>query len=454
MNLVKYIFLFMAVIGYTAIKAQDNPESAEVDSSAQKSSVPLTYNLSVGLYNYRGDVGYTRELGTVESFSPAFHAGAEYAVLSSLGIGVDLGYGSLVKNEIEKNSFRNFKSNIFSGGLRASFHFANGFILSENYPIDPFISVGLDFLSFTPKSDILDQDGNPYYYWQDGTIRDAPQGSPNANEIQRDHEYETEIPAIDQSKTALAYPVSAGFNFTINSYLKGQLQQSVILTNSDFIDGYVAGKAKDIVLYTSIGVIFNPSGLTKKDKEAKKEFKEIDFVALLKADSDADGVLDIDDKCQFTEEGVKVDNNGCPLDTDGDGIPDHLDKEVETPKNAITVDTNGVEIPDSVLAKNAQDTVVTLREELCQYYPSMCRGDETEIEFQILNTGSADKSLISSKVEPSKKPIDEIKKAVDLNGDGKVSSKEIYESIDRYFDGKSEVDLGDIHKLIDYYFEQ
>ena len=97
---------------------------------------------------------------------------------------------------------------------------------------------------------------------------------------------------------------------------------------------------------------------------------------------------------------------------------------------------------------------MTLRDELCQFYPSMCQGEESDIEFQLLNAGKADKSLITSRVEPSKKSIEEIKKLCDINGNGRITSKEIYESIDNYFDGKIDLALGDIHKLIDYFFEQ
>src|SRR3989339_794110 len=43
-------------------------------------------------------------------------------------------------------------------------------------------------------------------------------------------------------------------------------------------------------------------------------------------DSDGDGVLDYLDKCPGTPTDVKVDQKGCPLDSDGDGVPDYLDK--------------------------------------------------------------------------------------------------------------------------------
>jgi OmpA-OmpF porin, OOP family len=62
--------------------------------------------------------------------------------------------------------------------------------------------------------------------------------------------------------------------------------------------------------------------------------------ALLYRDSDGDGVPDQLDKCPNTPKGVKVDANGCPLDSDGDGVPDYLDKCPDTPKG-VKVDANG-----------------------------------------------------------------------------------------------------------------
>jgi OmpA-OmpF porin, OOP family len=57
-------------------------------------------------------------------------------------------------------------------------------------------------------------------------------------------------------------------------------------------------------------------------------------------DSDGDGVYDNLDRCPGTPRGVKVDTRGCPIDTDGDGVPDYLDKCPNTPKGA-TVDARG-----------------------------------------------------------------------------------------------------------------
>lgn len=451
MKLIKLTFLICTLLGVTSVNAQESADSTDTQSETKK--VPLTYNLGAGLFSYRGDVGFIKDLGTTENLQPAFNAGAEYKLHSSFGLGINLGYGSLVKNEKNGKTNRNFKTNLITAGVQATFHFANGFILAEDYPIDPFISLGFDVLSFNPKTDIVDADGNSYFYWQDGSIRDVAQNSiQSSTHLTRDYDYETDIEIDGESNIAFGFPVAAGFNFLITPYLKTQLKQSVSFTSTDFLDGHLGG-ANDMFMYSSVSFIFNPAGLTAKG-EKSKEYDEIDFVALLKADSDADGVIDIDDRCNSTEEGIEVDRHGCPIDKDNDGIPDHLDKEVDTKDEIAKIDSNGIGVADSLVAKEALDTVVTLREELCLYYPSMCQGDESDIEFQILNSGKADKALLSSRVEPSKKPIEEINKVCDINGDGKVTSKEIYESIDNYFDGKVDLELGDIHKLIDFYFEQ
>ena len=49
-------------------------------------------------------------------------------------------------------------------------------------------------------------------------------------------------------------------------------------------------------------------------------------------DSDGDGVPDSLDKCPGTPPGAAVDANGCELDSDGDGVVDRLDKCPDTPK--------------------------------------------------------------------------------------------------------------------------
>ncbi len=69
-------------------------------------------------------------------------------------------------------------------------------------------------------------------------------------------------------------------------------------------------------------------------------------------DSDGDGVPDDLDKCPDTPKGVIVDKDGCPLDSDNDGVPDYLDKCPDTPEG-VKVDENGCPPPAPVTAQKA-----------------------------------------------------------------------------------------------------
>jgi hypothetical protein len=451
----KLSFFFLAIIGVLNLNAQDTKDEV---SDTTSTKLPLSYSIGTGVFNYRGDVGQVESIGTTENFELGFSVGAEYTFSNTIGVDLSGFYGNISKNERNKIENKNFKTNLLGLSLKGTFHFANGFILSENNRIDPFISAGITVIKFNPLTDSLDASGNTYNYWRDGSIRDIDESdinnSSSAVPISRDYKYETKIENKNENLTTISIPFALGFNFKINSYLSTQLKQTVHFTMSDFIDGEVAGESNDLISFTNLGFTFKPAGYKKGTDSKKDEFDDIDFASLLKTDGDADGILDIDDWCQETDKDVKVDKHGCPVDNDNDGISDDKDSENNTEKTALKIDSIGVGIPDSIVALEALDTIVTLRKELCAYYPSICQGDETDIIFQLLNRGKADKSLLNAKVEISKRPIEEIKVQADINKDGKIHAKEIYETIDLFFDGKVDITLGDIHKLIDYFFEQ
>jgi OOP family OmpA-OmpF porin len=64
-------------------------------------------------------------------------------------------------------------------------------------------------------------------------------------------------------------------------------------------------------------------------------------------DQDGDGVVDRLDQCPNTPHGTPVDAKGCPLDSDGDGVPDTLDKCPNTPPGD-RVDSVGCTIKDEI----------------------------------------------------------------------------------------------------------
>lgn len=67
-------------------------------------------------------------------------------------------------------------------------------------------------------------------------------------------------------------------------------------------------------------------------------------------DSDGDGVPDHLDECPDTPPGVRVDARGCPLDSDGDGVPDYLDECPGTPAG-VQVDERGCPVTTEIERK-------------------------------------------------------------------------------------------------------
>ncbi|GHC27304.1 OmpA family protein [Aidingimonas halophila] len=66
-------------------------------------------------------------------------------------------------------------------------------------------------------------------------------------------------------------------------------------------------------------------------------------------DSDGDGVPDFRDECPGTPSGVEVDSKGCPLDSDGDGVPDFKDQCPDTPAGE---EVNALGCPESLVLRD------------------------------------------------------------------------------------------------------
>jgi outer membrane protein OmpA-like peptidoglycan-associated protein len=139
-----------------------------------------------------------------------------------------------------------------------------------------------------------------------------------------------------------------GVQFDLVGPIVLDLSAGAGITTIDNLNYYVNGAAKDGYCFVGIGLFFG-GGFVDSDGDGVPDYmdkcpntpkgvKVDNFGCPL--DSDGDGVPDYLDKCPNTPAGVKVDANGCPLDSDGDGVPDYLDKCPNTPAG-VKVDANG-----------------------------------------------------------------------------------------------------------------
>jgi len=139
-----------------------------------------------------------------------------------------------------------------------------------------------------------------------------------------------------------------GIQFNTGKTTAIDINAGYALTSTDNLNYYIDGSAKDAYLFVGVGLLFG-GGYVDSDGDGVPDYMDkcpntpkgvkVDMFGC-PLDADGDGVPDYLDKCPNTPAGVAVDANGCPLDSDGDGVPDYLDKCPNTPAG-VTVDANG-----------------------------------------------------------------------------------------------------------------
>ncbi len=157
----------------------------------------------------------------------------------------------------------------------------------------------------------------------------------------------------------LAYQGGVGINFDITDRTTIDLGYRYFATEDP---GYsTSGGEFDFeyeqhVALLSLRYVFAPTGRTDSDGDGVPDVLDkcpntpagapVDSSGC-PLDSDGDGVPDYQDKCPNTAAGVAVGSDGCPLDADGDGVPDYLDECPNTPAAAVVNDKGCPTVVDS-----------------------------------------------------------------------------------------------------------
>ncbi|MCX6295718.1 MAG: SPOR domain-containing protein [Bacteroidetes bacterium] len=368
---IKIILLFFLI---TTVSYSQTDETVVADSiSAHSSNIKSTnefifkpaIGLGTGMFSFYGDL-YSNHFQAPMVSRIGYELNVSQRFTDYLQFNFYTLFGKLGANErfSPDNRNLNFESQIRVGGLNLLYNFDN--FLPSKRDASPYISLGFESFEFLSKTDILDKNGNKYYYWSDGSTRNIDENASNANmavEIQRDYTYESDIRTMNLDgfgkypERSWAIPVGIGAVFNMNDFWSLKIGTTMHFTFTDNIDGVsnksvgnrVGNKGNDNFMMTSVSLHYN---FGMKDKEAEEmeedNFKDVDFFALDLSDLDKDGVPDAKDSCQGTPEGVPVDAKGCPLDDDKDNVPNFKDDELDSPKDAF-VDIKGVQLNDSII---------------------------------------------------------------------------------------------------------
>lgn len=405
-------------------------------------------SFSYGVLNFRGDVR--------NSFvGPAI---GNNAVSVNLATFVDRKHhfianfnfllGSLSGNTYSHSDISqnlNFRSSVSSIGANVEYRF--GHFIEKDALIRPYVSLGVGNLNFSAKGDLVDANGMTYYYWSDGSIRDAPESlSAGALPLYRDYDYETDLRLReveefglgDYSQNALVFPVGLGGHFRINSRAFFSLGISYYYAMTDMLDNVAyegtsiqGSKGNDSFVFSHLSLHFDLFS-DPATRTVDLLYADTEFDPLLFDDEDGDFVLDVTDRCPGTPYGIEVDTLGCPLDGDMDGVADYLDQEIDTERDA-WVDEQGVTVSEEEFLAAMELRNNAMSREDVENYMAIIGG-----EYRLI-----------SEVE-----IPEKFQSLDADGDGYLSFDELLLVIDKYFDFQLDLDVEEIRILNEFFFSQ
>ncbi len=520
--------LVILTISAMGVAAQ-NSDMYYIDNRGRDALLAPRIGVGAGVFTFFGDVN---DNNYAHIFTSTY--GVELLASANLSryFDVDLKviYGNITINERTLTGRNlNFKSETFIGSAGISYNFNH--LYKKPGIIQPFIGVGVAFINFDSKSDMIDANGNAYFYWADGSIRSLAESDPLADSestpiLQRDYNYETDLRDANQDglgkydQFTFSIPVTAGVDFKMGKRLSAKLSAGFYYTFTDLMDdiseegvGIREGNSRnDMFLFSSLSVSYSIGVGKSYTKSAKtKYYEEVDFYAMQMADSDGDGVNDFMDQCAMTPTGAKVDENGCPKDSDQDVIADYRDDEDST-KLGNVVDLRGVTLTDEQMLASYADSIATERARMHHVYPSgilskraaLTGEDSTklavmmlDIQNQVEAAGEFDelfkeisKEVFSkapsnaSSVEDVYTSIDKVYKKMvqekaisptqplaitkeenitttippefkdaDYNADGLITADEVMRVIEDVLEGASPLSISQLYNLIDFYHE-
>jgi hypothetical protein len=315
-------------------------------------------SLGTGMLSFYGDL-YGKHYQAPWVSRVGYDLNVSHRLNRYLQINFNVLFGKLGAYENTPTRHENFQSEIRAGGVNLLYDFGN--FIPDQYRIRPWISAGVTSFEFLSKTDLKDKNGETYYYWNDGSIKNMPEGSANsqnAKDLVRDYKYETDIRERNADgfgkypERAFAFPLGFGAIMEISPRFDFKAGVQYYLTTTDYIDGISdksvgnrkGTKSKDKFVYSSFSLQYD----LVADRKTKMEdtlsdayYDGVDWLAIDNMDYDKDGVKDLDDDCQGTPAGVKVNKKGCPLDDDEDGVPNYMDDENPSPKG-FEVNMHGV----------------------------------------------------------------------------------------------------------------
>ena len=325
----KVVVLFILVSSVNLF-AQD-----ESFDEKQKKPFQPKFTLGSGIYTLTGDI-QNEEPGL--QGNPGFNAGMKFDLANNL----DVSFLVIKTSFSGANESEKFSSDVDGFGLHLGYTVNQLFKQSR---LSPIFSLGVQRLGVSTTIDNVKK----------------------------------------ERSSSIVIPLAFGIRMDITDRLQfdiamnfGMGMSDIDMSNKDNSDGY---KSLNFAIHYDLFTTGKNDNIAFDDSY----YADVDFAKLEAEDEDRDLVRDMDDYCPQTPSGVKVDENGCPLDDDKDGIPNYLDQQPNTAEGAI-VDENGVKLTADKYQSMYSDIEVASRK-YANFY--------NEVEIKRENYKTIDEYLIA-----------------------------------------------------------
>ena len=295
-------------------------------------------SLGVGTLSFFGDIGDTIP-GKDRINRAPFQGGFSYTLrlVNPINEYLDFAFYAMIGNTGVNQTTESplhptpngllFRSSIKSGGITFNYNFNQ--LLKKGHILEPYVHLGIESIEYNSEVDTDPNDASSFY------DSDVSIFSPNQ----------------PKNKYAIGIPLELGAHVHIGNKFKFRVGSAIHFTTTDYIDGinnsskFPLGNGKDNLLFTHIALAYDFNA--EKEKPIDPLMDEISMNLLLQdtIDSDGDSIVDHIDFCANTPPNTPVDQFGCPLDDDIDGVMNSKDKELLTLEGVI-VNEYGVTMTD------------------------------------------------------------------------------------------------------------
>lgn len=288
---------------------------------------------------------------------------------------------TLEKLNMNKFFFYNYRTYMHEAHAEVIMNFGNSMFHKERNLVNAYLLAGVSAMFFTTYMDALNADGQVYDFSQVAALYYKPQQPGVNSAIKSDRkqalnllgklydgkyesfaEKENNTPGFKNWQFVPSFTAGFGLQFHVSKFVTLGLEERVLITGSDLLDGYRwqqdehdgLTRDNDNVSYTSININIHLMGKKRTEPmywlnpnaHAYKKLGDMNPKAIaddILKDDDGDGVINALDKEPDTKKGCPVDTHGVALDSDHDGIIDCDDKEPFSPPG-FPIDSNGVAI--------------------------------------------------------------------------------------------------------------